>query len=202
MHLKPKINRRKILLASSSPRRKQLLEEAGFWYDAVSLPFDEEIPQGMDIYQVAVHLAEDKSKSARHLVQSDEILLTADSIVILSDKIFGKPKNHAEAYHMLASLSGRKHQVDTGVCLWDAERSISFTGRSEVYFRELNHEEIEWYIHRYQPYDKAGSYAVQEWIGLCKISSITGSYANIMGLPTDLVYEGLKHFKNALIFEQ
>lgn len=194
------INRRKIILASSSPRRKQLMEEAGYWFDSISVDFDESYPLDLNIHHVAVHLAEQKNKAAQHLLLPDEILLTADSIVIIGDKIFGKPTNHSEAYHMLASLSGKKHLVYTGVCLSDHNQHISFTGKSEVFFRELNHEEIEWYIKKYQPFDKAGSYAVQEWIGLCKISSINGSYANIMGLPTDLVYEGLKYFKDALIF--
>ncbi|MBK8956146.1 MAG: septum formation protein Maf [Saprospiraceae bacterium] len=197
-----RINFRKIILASSSPRRKLLMEEAGFWFETIHLEFDEHIPEGMSSFKVAQHIAIEKNKRARSFLKNDEIALTADSIVILGDKIFGKPKDRADAYHMLASLSGKMHRVDTGVCLSDHHKQIAFTGSSQVYFRAMNHEEISWYIDAYLPFDKAGSYAVQEWIGLCKISEISGTYANIMGLPTDLVYEGLKNFDGALMFPQ
>ena len=200
--MKTKINLRKLILASSSPRRKQLLDEAGFWFDVILLPFEEIYPDDMARHEVAIYLAEEKAKAASHLIHGDEILLTADSIVVLNDFIFGKPKDEKEAYKILAHLSGKKHMVYTGVCLKDSLKLISFTGKSEVFFRELNHEEIMWYIQQYKPFDKAGSYAIQEWIGLCKISHIQGSYANIMGLPTDLVYESLKLFPGALAFEQ
>jgi septum formation protein len=194
----PKINTRKIILASSSPRRKQLLEEAGFWFDVVNIPFDEIYPDDMATYHIAEYLAEEKSRVAKNSIQGDEILLTADSIVVLGDTVFGKPTDFDDAYRILATLSGKKHLVYTGICLADQSKSISFTGKSEVFFREMNHEEITWYINEYKPYDKAGAYAVQEWIGLCKISLIHGTYSNIMGLPTDLVYEGLNHFEGAL----
>ncbi len=196
------INKRKIILASSSPRRQQLLSEAGFWFEVHPVPFNEVIPEGTPTWLAAQHIAEEKALSASSLIKDDHILLTADSIVVLQDKVFGKPEDFKHAYHMLASLSGKKHLVHTGVCLKDHEKTISFTGTSEVYFREFTHEEINWYLHTCKPYDKAGSYAVQEWVGLCKISHIGGSYANIMGLPTDLVYEGLKHFDGAISFPQ
>jgi septum formation protein len=178
------------------------MEEAGFWFEAVSFPFDETYPEDMPTYHVAEFLAEEKSKHAIHSIKDDEILLTADSIVVLGNTVFGKPRDFEDAYRILATLSGKKHLVYTGICLADLKTSISFTGKSEVYFREMNHDEITWYINEYKPYDKAGAYAVQEWIGLCKISSIHGTYANIMGLPTDLVYEGLKHFENTIAFQQ
>lgn len=197
-----KINKRKIILASSSPRRKQLLEEAGFWFETLSFPFDETYPEDMPTYHIAEFLAEEKSKHAIHAIKQDEILLTADSIVVLGNTVFGKPRDFEDAYRILATLSGKKHMVYTGICLADLKSSICFTGKSEVYFREMNHDEITWYIQEYKPYDKAGAYAVQEWIGLCKISSIHGTYANIMGLPTDLVYEGLRHFEDAIAFPQ
>lgn len=196
------VNLRKILLASSSPRRKQLLKEAGFWFDVITPDFEEHYSPDMPVFKVAEHLAVQKAESSRPFRKANDILLTADSIVVLNNKIFGKPRDHAEAYHMLASLSGKMHRVDTGVCLMDHEKSLSFTASSDVYFRELNHDEINWYIQEYVPFDKAGSYAVQEWIGLCKISHIGGSHANIMGLPTDLVYEGLKTFEGAIAFPQ
>jgi septum formation protein len=193
------LNKRKIILASSSPRRKQLLAESGFWFDTVIIDYDETYPDDMPSYQIAEYLAGEKATRARSGLQSDEILLTADSIVVSGDQVFGKPVDFDDAYRMLATLSGKKHIVYTGFCLCDAQLSFTFTGKSEVYFRELNHAEIDWYLKTYKPYDKAGAYAVQEWIGLCKISKIQGTYANIMGLPTDLVYEGLKHFDGCLI---
>ena len=197
-----KINSRKIILASTSPRRRQLFEEAGFWFDVVSLPFEEKYPQDMPAYHIAEYLAKEKSKEARSMIQGDEILLTADSIVVLGDKVFGKPVDFEDAYKILATLSGKKHLVYTGICLSDLSKSICFTSKSEVFFREMTHDEINWYIREFEPFDKAGAYAVQEWIGLCKISQIHGTYSNIMGLPTDLVYEGLKNFDGAIVFPQ
>lgn len=195
-----RINSRKIILASSSPRRKQLLEEAGFWFETVSIPFEEVYPNDMATYHIAEYLAKEKSAVAKNQITGNEILLTADSIVVLGDNVFGKPKDFNEAYKILATLSGKKHLVYTGICLCDHQKSICATGKSEVYFREMNHDEITWYIHQYKPYDKAGAYAVQEWIGLCKISMIHGTYSNIMGLPTDLVYEALRNFEGAIDF--
>lgn len=197
-----KINKRKILLASSSPRRKQLLEDAGFWFDVIRPDFNESFPEDIPVYKIAEYIAEQKSRQAATCITMDEILLTADSIVVSGNKVFGKPVDFEDAYRILASLSGKKHIVYTGICLADHSKSISFTGTSDVYFRAMNHEEISWYIKQYKPYDKAGAYAIQEWIGLCKISQIDGTYSNIMGLPTDLVYEALHQFDGAISFEQ
>jgi len=192
------INRRKLILASSSPRRKQLLEEAGFWFDVRPIDIDETFPNDMALESVASYIAEKKANAAQNFIQENEILLTADSVVVLGDKIFNKPLDFNDAYRMLAHLSGKTHIVYTGVCLRDQKQELIFTGKSMVSFRELNDSEVRWYINKYKPYDKAGSYAVQEWIGLCKISDIEGSYANIMGLPTDLVYEALRNFDQAI----
>ncbi|HRG34085.1 MAG TPA: Maf family protein [Saprospiraceae bacterium] len=192
------INRRKLILASSSPRRKQLLEEAGFWFDVRPIDIDETFPNDMALESVASYIAEKKANAAQNFIQENEILLTADSVVVLGDKIFNKPLDFNDAYRMLAHLSGKTHIVYTGVCLRDQKQELIFTGKSKVSFRELNDSEVRWYINKYKPYDKAGSYAVQEWIGLCKISDIEGSYANIMGLPTDLVYEALRNFDQAI----
>ena len=199
--MKQYINRRKIILASGSPRRKLLLEEAGFYFDVKPMDIDETFDVAMPVEQVAEFLANKKADAAKSILQDDEILLTADSVVVLQDKIYNKPIDFNDAYRILAFLSGKKHTVYTGVCIMDQQKKISFTGASQVYMRELSDGEVRWYIDQYKPYDKAGSYAVQEWVGLCKISSIEGSYANIMGLPTDLVYEALKHFDKALFFE-
>ncbi|MBK9272167.1 MAG: septum formation protein Maf [Saprospiraceae bacterium] len=192
------MNRRKIILASGSPRRKQLLEESGFWFDTVFLDFDEQFPPDLSPELVAVYLAEKKAAASKAHFKDDEILLTADSVVVMGKQIFNKPTDYMDAYRILATLSGKTHQVYTGVCLKDSTRQISFTGKSTVSFREMYDGEIKWYIEKYKPYDKAGAYAVQEWIGLCKISQIEGTYSNIMGLPTDLVYEALRNFDGAL----
>lgn len=193
------INKRKIILASGSPRRRSLLTEAGFNFESISLDIDESFPEELALNEVAEYLANKKADASIQYIQDQEIIITADSVVVLNDKIFNKPQDFKEAYRMLAFLSGKKHTVYTGVCLIDKSKRLSFTGTSQVYMRDLTDQEIRWYIENYKPYDKAGSYAVQEWIGLCKISSIEGSYANIMGLPTDLVYEGLKHFDGTLL---
>ncbi len=196
------INLRKIILASASPRRKLLLEECGFALDIKPMDVDETADGETPLNLVAEIIAIKKAEAALPLIQSDEIVLAADSVVVLGDKLFGKPHNRDDAFRMLASLSGKVHTVFTGVCLLDAVKRISFTSQTEVFMRPLSAEEIDWYIDHFKPYDKAGSYAIQEWIGLCKVPRIEGSHANIMGLPTDLVYEGLKQFKGALVFSQ
>lgn len=194
------INRRKIILASGSPRRKQLLEEASYDFEVKKTEIDENYPDETPLHEIAQFLAEKKSEASISFIQNDEILLTADSVVVMGNQIFGKPVDAKDAYRILAHLSGKMHTVYTGVCLRDKSKKLSFTAASEVYFRVFDHEEILWYINTFKPYDKAGSYAVQEWIGLSKIARIEGSYANIMGLPTDMVYEGLKSFEGVFEF--
>lgn len=195
------INLRNIILASGSPRRKELLEHAGFAFNVQAMDIDESFPEDMPSYEVAEYIAEKKAIAAKELIVKDEIIITADSVVVLQDTIFGKPVDKNDAFRILSFLSGKIHKVYTGVCLMDRNQTIKFTGKSEVMMRPMNKDEIDWYIDTYKPYDKAGAYAVQEWIGLCKISRIEGSYTNIMGLPVDLVYEGLKKFEGALRFE-
>ena len=185
---------RPLILASQSPRRSQLLEQAGYTFTVKARPIDESFPEDMPVREVPEYLARNKAEAVRDFITADEIVLTADSVVILDHKIYGKPRNEAEAYATLRELSGRMHTVVTGVCLMDKERMISFAGVSDVHMGELTEEEIKYYVTKHQPFDKAGGYAVQEWIGLCKIHRIEGTYANIMGLPTDLVYEHLQQF--------
>jgi septum formation protein len=184
-----------ILMASKSPRRRQLLELAGIPFELRSQDVDEDFPENMPAKEVAPYLAQKKARAAVHLLESDrQILLTADSVVILDGRIFNKPADRGEAQNMLGQLSGRRHTVITGVCLRSRSREEVLSGVSQVYFNTLTKEEIDFYIDQYQPFDKAGSYAIQEWIGLCKIKRIEGTYANIMGLPVDLVYEALGRF--------
>jgi septum formation protein len=186
---------RPIILASKSPRRAQLLSAAGFQFTVEAFDTDEDFPEAMPVEEVALHLARRKALAAAHLIRDREIIVAADSVVILRGRIFNKPSNYDEAFYMIRQLSGQQHTVVTGVCLLGADREEAFAGVSQVWFSELSDEEIDFYIKTYSPYDKAGAYGVQDWIGLCKIHRLEGTYANVMGLPVDLVYEGLKAFE-------
>ncbi len=185
---------RKILLFSKSPRRRQLLAEAGFDFEVTSMDVDESFPADLEASKVAEYIAGKKAQAARALLKGEEVILTADTVVVLNDQIYEKPKDHADAVRILSELSGQVHEVITGVCLMSKEQERSFSGHSKVHFAELSLEEIEYYIERCKPFDKAGAYGVQEWIGHCKIHKIEGTYANIMGLPVDLVYRELVEY--------
>jgi septum formation protein len=185
---------RKIILASGSPRRSHLLREAGFQFEVRPTDVEEDYPLTMPVDEVAAYLARKKAWAARDFIQNDEIILAADSVVILDDVIYGKPSDREDARHILQKLSGQLHRVITGVCLLSQEREKVFSALSKVQFEPLSATEIDYYIDTYQPYDKAGAYAIQEWIGLCKISRIEGTFANIMGLPVDQVYQELLAF--------
>lgn len=185
---------RKIILASQSPRRSHLLREAGLSFEVRPTDIPEDFPDDMDVDAVAPYLARKKAEAARHWIESDEIVLASDSVVILDGCIFNKPLDYDEAFSMLRALSGKMHRVITGVCLISREREMDFSGEAKVFLEPMDETEIDFYIKTYRPFDKAGAYAVQEWIGLCKISRIEGTYSNIMGLPMDLVYKALKTF--------
>lgn len=185
---------RTIILASKSPRRQQLLAAAGIPFRLEPLDVEEDYPETMPVDEVAPYLARKKALAGRHLITDREIILAADSIVVLDNDIFGKPTGRADAERILHTLSGNIHRVITGVCLLSREKEKTFAGVSKVHFAPLNQQEIDFYLDHYQPYDKAGAYAIQEWIGLCKIRSIEGTYSNIMGLPVELVYEELERF--------
>ncbi len=182
---------KKIILASQSPRRKQLLEQVGFQFEIKIPDVVEDYPADLKKENVAEFLAIKKANAAKNFITNDEIILAADSIVLLDNAIYGKPKDEEDAFEIISKLSGNIHQVITGVCLMSKEKAVSFSGISKVHFLELSDEEIRFYIQKYQPFDKAGAYAIQEWIGLCKIAKIEGTYSNIMGLPVDLVYQHL-----------
>lgn len=185
---------KKIVLASQSPRRKQLLEDAGFSICVRPTDVEESFPEHMPVREVPEYLAHKKAMAAKAALATNEIVIASDCVVILDGVIYNKPADHADAVSILKKLSGKMHEVITGVCIMDHEKTSIFSGVSKVFFSELSDEEIEYYIEKYQPYDKAGAYAIQEWIGLCKIKKIEGTYANIMGLPMDLVYEHLQEF--------
>lgn len=185
---------KKIILASKSPRRSQLLEQAGIPFEIRTMDVEEIYPDTLAVEEVAPFLAKLKAEAMIETLQADEVILTADSVVIHEGIIYGKPKDFAEAKYVLQKLSGSMHTVITGVCMVSLEKEEVFSGVSKVYFDELTEEEIEFYIRTYEPYDKAGSYAIQEWVGLCKINKIEGTFPNIMGLPVDLVYKHWQGF--------
>jgi len=189
-----KVLNRKIILASKSPRRSQLLEEAGFTFEIKTKEVDESYPPNLPVLEVAKYIAQKKAIACMDFLNNDGILLAADSIVALGNSIFGKPKDKADAISILQQLSGKTHQVITGVCLKSLQKESLFAGVSNVTFDPLSLAEIEYYIDNFQPYDKAGAYGIQEWIGHCKITKIEGTYTNIVGLPVQLVYEELSKF--------
>ena len=182
----------KIALASQSPRRAYLLKEAEIPFRKVSIDVDEHWPASLEPDEIPTFLAEKKANHALPYINPDEVVLTADSIVISGEKILGKPKDKEEATSMLQSLSGSTHRVITGVCLMHPSFCETFDASSIVHMGELSRDEIAFYVDHFKPYDKAGSYAIQEWIGWCRVQSIEGSFANIMGLPVHSIYEKLK----------
>lgn len=189
-----KIFQQPILLASQSPRRKYLMEAAGFQIRVQAIETDEQFPETMPVETVAGFLAQQKAEAAQHLLQPGEVLLAADTVVILNNRIYGKPTDRADAQRILSELSGSMHRVITGVCLLKPEKIRVFSSEARVYFSSLTDEEIRYYVDACEPFDKAGAYGIQEWIGLCKIEKIEGTYSNIMGLPMDSVYSELLNF--------
>lgn len=183
----------KITLASQSPRRRELLGGLGIEFSVeVAKDSDESYPGNLPHDAIPAFLARRKSESFQRQLSQNEILITADTLVFLDEKVMGKPASREDAFGMLRSLSGRKHHVITGVCLRTREKTISLTDTTEVTFDEMSDDEINYYLDNYKPFDKAGSYGIQDWIGLSSISSIKGSYFNVMGLPVHKVYNALK----------
>lgn len=183
----------KVVLASNSPRRKELLGGLGIGYEVKTMPdIDESYPDGLSMEEVPVYIARSKADAYRPLMQPDELIITADTIVWLDGVVMGKPKGEEEACDMLRRLSGQTHQVVTGVCLTTIDRQQSFATVTDVTFDRLTEEEITHYVSRYQPMDKAGAYGIQEWIGYVGVRSIKGSYFNVVGLPIQRLYQELK----------
>lgn len=183
-----------LILASGSPRRQHLLKEAGFDFFLDVRPSDESIPQGLKPELVPEFLALKKASHFHNAELRNQVVLTADTVVILDGKILNKPANKYEAYQMLRSLSGKSHTVVTGVCLKDHDREHTFSDKTEVHFRMLSDSEINQYIEKYEPYDKAGAYGAQEFMGMIAIDKLEGSYFNVMGLPIHKVYTELEQF--------
>lgn len=193
--LKQIVGSRKLLLASNSPRRKELLKGLGIDFDVLVLPdIDESFPAELHQDEVALFVARKKAQSYTAMLTEDTILITADTIVCCEDEIFGKPESLEDAFQMLKKLSGRSHKVITGVVLTSLSKQVVFSVSTEVEFDKLTDEEIEYYIHTFQPVDKAGAYGIQEWIGYVGIKSIKGSYFNVVGLPIQRLYKELSLF--------
>jgi len=183
-----------IILSSKSPRRKFLLEQANIRFEIASFEVEENVPDHIEISKAPEYLSLKKAKYALSQLDTEKIILSADTSVFLHQEILNKPADKVEATHMIRKLSGKEHTVITGVTLINQSKIVSFSVTSEVTLDTLSEAEIEYYIDTYQPYDKAGSYGIQDWIGWVKINSIRGSYSNILGLPMREVYRELKAF--------
>jgi septum formation protein len=183
-----------IILGSSSPRRNELLKSLGFDFVINPSYADEDYPLNLKGHEIPVFLAEKKASSFNGVLTETDLLITADTIVWCEGEIFNKPINFEEGKLMLQTLSGKMHEVFTAVCLKSANKQIIFYDATKVYFKKFTNEEIEYYLNKYKPYDKAGSYGVQEWIGYIGIEKIEGSFYNVMGLPVKKLHEELMKF--------
>jgi len=183
-----------IILASKSPRRQELLRDLGLEFSVQSMDVPEVFPEGLGMTEIPVYLAEVKAEAFRPELKHKQLVITADTIVWLDGKVLNKPADFTEAFGMLRQLSGKKHQVITGVCVMSVDKKVTFSASTNVWFKELSDDEIQFYLENYQPYDKAGAYGIQEWIGYIGISRIEGSFYNVMGLPVQQLYEHLKVF--------
>lgn len=184
----------KIILASASPRRKELLAGLDIDFEVRLLPgIDESYPANLPTGKIAEYIACEKAAAYNGEIGDDEVLLTADTIVVVDAKVLGKPVDADDARRMLGMISGKTHQVITGVCLSTREKTHSFSVETDVTFKILENDEIDYYIENYKPFDKAGAYGIQEWIGYIGVESIKGSYFNVMGLPVQRIYKELKN---------
>ena len=182
----------KLVLASNSPRRKELLAGLGVPFEVrVLKDIDEQYPDSLSVDEVARYIAQEKAAAYRRIISPDELIITADTVVIVGDEILGKPVDEADAVRMLKLISGRTHQVTTGVCLLTTEQERCFDVTTDVTFKTLSDEEIHYYVDRYRPFDKAGAYGIQEWIGYIGVTGLQGSYYNVMGLPVQRIYQEL-----------
>jgi septum formation protein len=189
------LSRYEIILASNSPRRKELLSGLDIEYTVKALPdIDESFPDSLAGEEIALYISKAKADAYKGYLKDDTMLITADTIVLMDNKVYGKPENKDEAKQMLRELSGNTHIVATGVCITTKAKQHAFTVSSEVRFASLEESEINYYVEKYTPLDKAGAYGIQEWIGYVAVEYISGSYFNIMGLPVQRLYQELKKF--------
>ena len=189
------LHKYKILLASKSPRRRELLEQLRVPFSTVTIRgIDESYPEDMRPIEVPEYLANHKADAYKRVLKSNELIITADTLVINDDKVFGKPESTEKAVETLMELSGKTHLVVTGVCVLTASTRRSFSTVTEVRFAKVTREEAEYYVSNFHPLDKAGAYGIQEWIGCVAVESINGSFYNVMGLPVHQLYQTLKEF--------
>lgn len=187
----------KIILSSNSPRRKELMSGLDIQFVVKVIPnIKETYPKDLDSKDVALYIAKEKASAYLPFIKEDELVITADTIVVVDNRVLGKPKDECEARQMLELLSGRVHQVITGVCLSTKRTIHSLSVSTDVEFKKLANEEIDYYIKKYKPFDKAGAYGIQEWIGYIGVTSLKGSYFNVMGLPVQRIYEEIKKIEN------
>ena len=189
------LKRYRLILASNSPRRQELLGGLGLEFEVkTKADIDESYPEDLVVEEVAKYVTSKKAKAYLDELNSGELLITADTIVVVEDKVLGKPKSREEALEMLTLLSGKKHRVITAVCLLSKEKKVLFDVTTMVEFANLTLDEMEYYLDVYKPYDKAGAYGVQEWIGYIGVVGMQGSFYNVMGLPVQSLYRELKEF--------
>ena len=188
------LNKYRIILASHSPRRQQLLNELGLRFEVVVRNWTEKYPGYLKGEKIALYVATEKAKTFQSEIKDNEIVIAADTIVWCNNKVLDKPAGRDDAKKILREISGNTHEVITGVCLLSSEKLTSFYSSTKVTFTELTDEEIKYYIDNFSPYDKAGAYGIQEWIGIAACSHIEGSYFNVMGLPVQQVYQELQKF--------
>lgn len=189
------ISKYKIILASNSPRRKELLGGLGLSFEVKTMPgIDESYPETLRGEEIPKYISAKKAEAYRDVMGNDEMYITADTIVYDADEVLGKPQSREDAIRMLRQLSGHSHDVITGVSIVTKEKTVQFASTSKVFFSDLTDEEIEYYVDNYRPYDKAGAYGIQEWIGFVGVSRIEGSYFNVMGLPVQRLFTELKKF--------
>lgn len=185
----------KIILASNSPRRKELLAGIDVQFEVrVIQDIDESYPADLPTKDIAEYISHKKAAVYQQQMAPDELIITADTIVVLGDEVMGKPHDEADARRMLGELSGQTHQVITGVTLTTIQKQISFSVETDVTFKQLSDSEIGYYVSHYKPFDKAGAYGIQEWIGHIGVTGLQGSYFNVMGLPVQRIYEALRQF--------
>lgn len=188
------LNKYKIILASKSPRRQYLLKELGLNFEVHTKEVDESFPDDLKAQEIPLFLCQKKADAFDEELTDTTIVITADTVVWIDGQVLNKPENYEDAVRMLQLLSGKKHQVFTGVCLKSKDKTKSFYAQTDVYFKTLSREEIDYYITNFNPYDKAGAYGAQEWIGYIAVEKIEGTYFNVMGLPVREVYEALMEF--------
>jgi septum formation protein len=188
----------RVILASRSPRRQQLLKELGLTFDVIVKDYEETFPDGLNGEQIALHVASGKAQSFKNELKDTEIVITADTIVWCNNQVLGKPADRDDARRILKEISGNTHEVITGVTILSPTKELTFSESTKVTFEPLSDGEIDYYIDNFKPYDKAGAYGIQEWIGIIACSHIDGSYFNVVGLPVQRLYKELLSFVNPI----